>query len=356
MGYEPTGFMIRGNAGHEGFHPMALARTPGMVFWPGNGEINPTRGNDNRLRNPTTPRHPHVTRERGFRSRSIMLSGGLFRVRFATNPQTNRYMKNIQRTLLVSLVPLLTPLTAMAETGERADRTNSIQDREGKGHAWRASNVIGTNVKNADNETIGEVEDIVLDMKNGEVIAVIISSGGFLGIGESLSAVPVSVVLYDDQAKGFKTRLTKEQLGRAPQFKADEWPDYSDTTSSEALRSFRATLDGGAHDRDTTTRTDNTARDADNTAQNKKDENRARTPMDQGNSAADIKMTKDIRSGIMDTDMSSNAKNIKIVSRNERVTLNGVVDSHDEHQAILKIAESHCEKARVTDNLVVKTR
>ncbi len=248
----------------------------------------------------------------------------------------------------MSLVPILTPMSALAQTGYQTARSDTDQERKGDTHSWRASDVVGKDVKNAGSETIGKVEDLVVDMENGEIIAVIISSGGFLGIGESYSAVPVAVLRYDDRAEGFKTKLTKEQLGRAPQFKANAWPDYSEATNSEALRSFRATLDGADQTSNRKTQ------DQDNTAQNKKAENRATTPMDQGNSPQDMNMTKNIRSEIMGTDMSSNAKNIKIVSRNERVTLNGVVKSNDEHQEILTIAAKHCEQGRIIDNLQVK--
>ena len=47
----------------------------------------------------------------------------------------------------------------------------------------RASKLIGTNVTNAANELVGEINDIVLG-KDGKVAAVIVGVGGFLGIGE----------------------------------------------------------------------------------------------------------------------------------------------------------------------------
>ena len=47
----------------------------------------------------------------------------------------------------------------------------------------RASKLIGTNVKNQANETIGEINELILD-KDGKVAAVVIGVGGFLGIGQ----------------------------------------------------------------------------------------------------------------------------------------------------------------------------
>jgi sporulation protein YlmC with PRC-barrel domain len=291
-------------------------------------------------------------------------------------------MKTVKRSLIISLVPIVTTLTAFAQTGTPAGQASTTNETKGNAPAWRASQVIGTDVKNSASESIGEVEDLVINMKDGEILAVVISSGGFLGIGNSLSAVPLQVLRYDVNDKAFKTKLTKEQLGEAPQFKSDAWPDYSDASSTEALRSFRASIDGdvtgtdnssrnvtgtdytrntaGTHSNTrNTTGTDNNARkvtDADNTAHNKKAENRDYNPTDQGNSSRDVQITKDIRSGIMDADLSFNAKNIKIITSNERVTLKGVVESHDEHEKILKIARNHASTAQITDELKVNSK
>jgi sporulation protein YlmC with PRC-barrel domain len=250
-------------------------------------------------------------------------------------------MKNIQRSLLITLVPLLTPLTAFAETDKQSRVSTPVAGTKGNADSWRASQVIGTDVKNAGDETIGEVEDLVLDVKGGEILAVIISSGGFLGVDDTLSAVPVTALRYDDRAKAFKTKLTKEQLGEAPQFKSDAWPDYNEASSTEALRSYRDSVGGDVSE-------------PDNTAQNEKEtRNDEHDPTHQGNSDKDIQITKDIRSSIMDADLSFNAKNIKIITRNEHVTLKGVVQSEAEHKEIIKIAGNHANSGKITDELKV---
>jgi sporulation protein YlmC with PRC-barrel domain len=253
-------------------------------------------------------------------------------------------MKSIQRRLLISIIPILSPLTVFAETGKEAELATPLPGTKGSAASWRASQVMGLNVKNAADETIGEVEDLVIDMKAGKILAVVISSGGFLGVADTLSAVPVSALRYDDPSKAFKTRLTKEQLVKAPQFKADAWPDYNEATSSQALRNYQNSIAG-----------DVTA--PDNTAQNEKETDKdAANPTDQGNSAKDVQITKDIRSEIMGRELSFNSKNIKIITRNEHVTLKGVVASDAEHQAILKIAGNHADMANITDDLKVDSK
>jgi len=254
-------------------------------------------------------------------------------------------MKTIQRSLLISLVPLLTPLTAFAEAHKQAELASPVPGTKGSASSWRASQVIGLNVKNAGDETIGEVQDLVLDMKSGEILAVVISSGGFLGMADTLSAVPVSVLRYDGTAKAFKTKLTKEQLGKAPQFKSTEWPDYNtEGTATETLRSYRDAVGG-----------DVTA--PDNSAQNEKPKNKeVMIPTDQGNSDKDVQITKDIRAEVMSTDLSFNAKNIKIITKDENVVLKGVVENHAEHEAILKIAKNHANSAKISDELEMKSK
>ena len=106
-------------------------------------------------------------------------------------------------------------------------------------------------------------------------------------------------------------------------------------------------------DRDTTTRT--APADADNTARNVRDkEGLTATPMDQGGSEADRNLTADIRKRITDTDwLSADAKNVKVVTVNGRVTLRGPVKSAAEKGTIAKLAGDVAGEANVDDQLEV---
>ena len=52
-----------------------------------------------------------------------------------------------------------------------------------------ASELIGTRVVSANNESIGDINDVIVD-RNGQVMAAVVGVGGFLGIGEKDVAVP----------------------------------------------------------------------------------------------------------------------------------------------------------------------
>jgi sporulation protein YlmC with PRC-barrel domain len=54
---------------------------------------------------------------------------------------------------------------------------------------WRTSKVVGLNVYNDNNESIGSINDLLMD-KSGNVKLAVISVGGFLGVGARLVAVP----------------------------------------------------------------------------------------------------------------------------------------------------------------------
>ena len=85
----------------------------------------------------------------------------------------------------------------------------------------RASDLIGMNVYNTNNESIGEIEDLILD--NGKTLrAVIIDVGGFLGVGErTVALAPASVVIQKPTNGSTRAivNATKDSLTKAPEFK-----------------------------------------------------------------------------------------------------------------------------------------
>jgi len=80
--------------------------------------------------------------------------------------------------------------------------------------------------------------------------------------------------------------------------------------------------------------------DADNTARNVRDrDDSTLTPMDQGNSEADRTITAEIRKQVVGHDgLSTNAQNVKIITRDGVVTLRGPVKSPEEKTTIANVA------------------
>ncbi len=79
-----------------------------------------------------------------------------------------------------------------------------------------ASTVIGTEVKNMNGDDLGEIEDIVLDKLSNNIKFVIVSFGGFLGMGEKYHPLPWSVLKYSPEEDAYLINLSKEKLKAAP--------------------------------------------------------------------------------------------------------------------------------------------
>ena len=84
-----------------------------------------------------------------------------------------------------------------------------------------ASTLIGTQVTNGADESLGEVNDVLL-AADGRLKAVVVGVGGFLGIAERDVAVPWEAlgVNRDDEDQDLMLRLdvSREQLENAPEF------------------------------------------------------------------------------------------------------------------------------------------
>ncbi len=94
---------------------------------------------------------------------------------------------------------------------------------------------------------------------------------------------------------------------------------------------------------------------ADNTQVNQRDRNPTITPIDQGNSQADLSTTQQIRKAVMADDaLSSDAKNVKIMTANGVVTLRGPVKSEAERSSIEAKANQFAGSNRVDDRLDVE--
>jgi Ni/Co efflux regulator RcnB len=100
---------------------------------------------------------------------------------------------------------------------------------------WRTSEIKGVDVFNDQNEKIGSVDDVLVD-HHGNVKAVVIGVGGFLGVGERNIAIPFNQLHWqvnttrpangqqvaqgtDQPTRAILPGVTKDQLQKAPEFK-----------------------------------------------------------------------------------------------------------------------------------------
>lgn len=97
-----------------------------------------------------------------------------------------------------------------------------------------ANEYIGQPVYNGANESIGEINDLIIE-DNGGVVAAIVGVGGFLGLGEKNVAVPMEKITATQDTQSNELRLTTaetaESLQAAPAFKTlDQQAAEANTT------------------------------------------------------------------------------------------------------------------------------
>src|SRR6476661_3478475 len=107
----------------------------------------------------------------------------------------------------------------------------------------------------------------------------------------------------------------------------------------------------------TSTPTDIAVAKRDNTEVNVRDRTDAvKTPIDQNENQTDIDITANIRKRVVDTKMSVNAQNVKIITQDGQVTLRGPVKTADEKKQIEDIAHAVAGAGNVDSQLDIEAR
>lgn len=104
-----------------------------------------------------------------------------------------------------------------------------------------ANTLVGNDVYNKDKVNIGDIKEIMIDMRTGTVSYAVLAFGGFLGMGEKLFAVPWDALALDTENKRFVLDVNKEQLKDAPGFDKNKWPDMADATWQAGIHDFYGT-------------------------------------------------------------------------------------------------------------------
>lgn len=117
------------------------------------------------------------------------------------------------------------PDTGTSKTTTTTTTTGQATGPTG-GQIASANELLGKNVYGRDNEKLGEVDDVILDT-NGQAKQLVLSSGGFLGIGDKKVAVDYNAAQWDQaQNRLTLSTMTRDEVKSMPEFQ------YSDTMTS----------------------------------------------------------------------------------------------------------------------------
>ncbi|MGQ3889600.1 PRC-barrel domain-containing protein [Legionella sp. CNM-1927-20] len=98
--------------------------------------------------------------------------------------------------------------------------------------------VIGADVKNSQGEDLGTIETLMIDKLQGQVAYVVLSYGGFLGMGKKLFALPWGLFSYDSKRECFIVPIDRKTLEASPGFDKDHWPDMSSQAWKKTMTDY----------------------------------------------------------------------------------------------------------------------
>jgi hypothetical protein len=139
------------------------------------------------------------------------------------------------------------------ERSPLTNQHNAAADRTGTGSGAAliaADRVRGTEVHNAKDGRLGDIDSILIDKASGQVAYVVMSFGGFLGIGERYHPLPWHVLSYDTAIGGYRVDLDRAALEAAPAFGRDEVDRYDFDRDTGGVASYYAGRGGRSPDFD----------------------------------------------------------------------------------------------------------
>ncbi|MCW5620306.1 MAG: PRC-barrel domain-containing protein [Burkholderiales bacterium] len=129
-----------------------------------------------------------------------------------------------------------------SEQGARIEGTGQYENASGPGpRLMTASTLEGDKVVNRQGENLGEIDEIMIDVPRGRIAYAVMSSGGFLGMGEKLFAIPWGALTLDTDNKCFVLDVDKQRLRDAPGFDKDHWPSMANTEFDTRVHSYYGT-------------------------------------------------------------------------------------------------------------------
>jgi sporulation protein YlmC with PRC-barrel domain len=114
-------------------------------------------------------------------------------------------------------------------------------------NAFMVEKIIGSKVINLKGETLGKIENLVVDIDTGRIVYAILESGGFLGIGDKLFPVPWKSLAALPAEGIFFLNQSKEQMVKAPSFDRKNLPDMGDVRWGADVFKYYGAPSGYAH-------------------------------------------------------------------------------------------------------------
>jgi len=102
----------------------------------------------------------------------------------------------------------------------------------------RASRIMGMEVRTADGEKLGRVQDIIVSLEADRAPFAIIRSGGAFGFGQTRTAVPLKDLKFAEDHRQLTLATTKDQFAAAGQAPNGSWTGVADQDWAKGIDRF----------------------------------------------------------------------------------------------------------------------
>jgi len=127
---------------------------------------------------------------------------------------------------------------------QERDDYGMYRNKHGKGPAPEmlgAVTLVGAHVRNAQDEHLGVIQELMVDVRTGAVAYVLLSPGRFVELGDRLLPVPWSALALEPATGTFLLPVSKARLRDAPAFDTDHWPDMADDAWAATVQAWYGT-------------------------------------------------------------------------------------------------------------------
>jgi sporulation protein YlmC with PRC-barrel domain len=165
----------------------------------------------------------------------------------AGTPAITATVETIVATAEAEATPNETPAAALTpEMMPTAERTGTpVAAAPGEGElevqlptSVRLSALLDYTIRNPEGENLGDLEDLMINWREGQVAYAVLSFGEFLGMGGKWFAIPLTALTLNPVEQTVVIDIEPEMLDAAPGFDQANWPETADLDWDEEIRQY----------------------------------------------------------------------------------------------------------------------
>jgi len=109
------------------------------------------------------------------------------------------------------------------------------------GHLAKFDDFVGLDVRSQGGEPVGEIADVVINQKNGDIAYAVVSRGGLLGIAAEQVGVPMGAFIARHTARGVFLQIaaTQEEFKQAKALGEKNWPGKASVNRAKKKKTGR---------------------------------------------------------------------------------------------------------------------